>query len=69
MGLKSKAVRKGFQNTLRKNLIQLGVNEKVSLVEGKERNQDVVHSSAPVEGVESLLAHGLGIALREGHDT
>lgn len=65
LGLKSKAVRKGFKKTLRKNLMQLAVDSGVPLIRGRERHQDMVYSSAPAETVENLLAHALGIAAYE----
>ena len=65
LGLKSKAVRRGFQKTLRKNLMQLALDHKVPLVRGRERHQDMVYSTAPVEAVEALLSHTLGLAAFE----
>ena len=65
LGLKSKAVRKGFQKILRKNLMQLAVDHEVPLVRGRERHQDMVYSTAPVEDVETLLSHTLGLAAFE----
>ena len=57
LGLKSKAVRRGFQKTLRKNLMQLALDHKVPLVRGRERHQDMVYSTAPLEDVEAFHLH------------
>ncbi len=57
LGLKSKAVRRGFQKTLRKNLTQLALDHKVPLVRGRKPHQDMVYSTAPVEDVEALHLH------------
>ncbi|MBT5595489.1 MAG: hypothetical protein HOB47_05440 [Euryarchaeota archaeon] len=61
LGLKSKVVRRGFQRSLRKNLVQLAENSSVPLIRDRLRNFDVIYSSAPTETVEDLMCHGLGI--------
>ena len=65
LGLKSRTVRRAFQKTLRKNLMQLAVDAEVPLLRGRERHQDMVYSTAPVHEVESLLSHALGLAAFE----
>lgn len=65
LGLKSRTVRRAFQKTLRKNLMQLAVDAEVPLLRGRERHQDMVYSTAPVHEIESLLSHALGLAAFE----
>ena len=61
LGLKSKVVRRSFQRSLRKNLIQLAEDSSVPLIRDRLREFDVIYSSAPTEMVEDLMCHGLGI--------
>jgi len=61
LGLKSKVVRRSFQRSLRKNLVQLAEDSSVPLIRDRLREFDVIYSSAPTETVEDLMCHGLGI--------
>ena len=61
LGLKSKVVRRSFQRSLRKNLVQLAEDYSVPLIRDRLRDFDVIYSTAPTEIVEDLICHGLGI--------
>lgn len=61
LGLKSKVVRRSFQRSLRRNLVQLAENSSVPLIRDRLRDFDVIYSSASNEIVEDLICHGLGV--------
>ena len=61
LGLKSRPVRRSFQKALRRNLEQLAINSNTPMIHELIRQQEIISSSAPIEVVEDLLCHILGV--------
>ena len=61
LGLKSNSVRKSFQRSLRKNMLELAQNSKITLFHHVNGPQDHVSSSDSIEQVEDLLSRVIGV--------
>ena len=61
LGLKSKSVRKSFQRSLRKNMLELAEKRKITLFHHVNGTQDHVSSSDSIEEVEDLLSRVIGV--------
>ena len=61
LGLKSKSVRKSFQRSLRKNMLELAQKREITLFHHVNGTQDHVSSSDSVDVVEDLLSRVIGV--------
>jgi adenylyl- and sulfurtransferase ThiI len=61
LGLKSKSVRKSFQRSLRKNMLELAQKREITLFHHVSGTQDHVSSSDSVDVVEDLLSRVIGV--------
>jgi thiamine biosynthesis protein ThiI len=61
LGLKSKSVRKSFQRSLRKNMLEMAQQRKITLFHHVNGTQDHVSSNDSTEVVEDLLTRVIGV--------
>jgi thiamine biosynthesis protein ThiI len=61
LGLKSKSVRKSFQRSLRKNMLELAQQREITLFHHVKGTQDHVSSNDSTDVVEDLLSRVIGV--------